>query len=131
MSRRLSRCLAVVALVAFLPACATTRKLSYPGDEGPEESAIYAGMEVQVILTSGEKLTGEVVRFSENELVLFRPGNYGRQERAIPKSEIISIAENTIPGPVNVLLTVFGVTAVLVSLVMVTLMIGLSNTDFG
>ena len=67
------------------------------------------GDEVQIETTDGEKLSGEVIRVSENELAISRASNYGFEERTVLRDQIVDIKvrEDSTVGSIG--LTALGV----------------------
>jgi hypothetical protein len=79
----------------------------------PDSPVVEVGMEVRVLLRSGEDQRGEVVQLGEQSLVLGRVGNYGFQETETLYVDIVKIEVESAPQWAAVGLGVVGVTLVL------------------
>lgn len=106
-----------VTLVAFLSGCASYRYVSLPSAPGVDRpdgasQVVEPRSTARVTLTTGETISGEVVRATEAELVLDHPGNFGFEELVFPAADIATIeVEYTSTGSKVVILSLVGATA--------------------
>lgn len=82
--------------LAQVGGCASYKQGTFPvNPQYPEEKEetieIRVGSEVQIELFDGEKISGEVVRVSESELVIGKASNYGYQERTFQRDQMAEV----------------------------------------
>lgn len=106
-----------VTLLAFLSGCASYRFVTLPGAPGVvgdngASPVVELRSQAKVTLTTGQTISGEVVRATEQELVLGRSGNSGFEVQVIPAADIATIeVEYTSGGNKVVILSLVAATA--------------------
>ena len=107
----------VTVLLVFLSGCTSYRYAVLPqssgiSSENSDNVVVVPKSNAKVTLITGETISGEVIRASEEELVLGRPGNYGVEEEIIQASNIATIeVEYSSTGQNVVIFSAIGVAA--------------------
>jgi hypothetical protein len=101
-------------VAAQIGGCASYKQGAFPTfdqESGAKEETveIRVGSEVEIVMITGEKTSGEVVRISENELVVGRAGNYGFEENTIDRQDIVRVEVRKETGVATVAATTVGV----------------------
>ena len=95
---------ALIAGTMILAGCTTYRHAVLPGQEphptdDGKAHVVGPRADVRITLDSGESVKGEVLRCSNEEIVLGRPGNFGIEEEVYSASSISEIEVVTLtPG---------------------------------
>lgn len=119
---RLVKVIWAFSLVIFISGCASYRTASFPAAtpggaaSRPDEIVISENANVRLTLNNGQAMSGEVVRISQDEIVLGKVGNYGFAETVIKASDIKTIEVESSSGDQETAMYVLmGVTALTIT----------------
>ena len=118
---RIVRLIWLMTLLIFASGCAGYRPATISGTESPEEprdseNQVEIGSEVKVTKTTGVVVTGEVVQFNDDHLILEISGVNGQEEYRVAYDEIESIKVKK--GSNTVVYVLIGAAIVVVSVVL-------------
>lgn len=128
----------LIVLCTFLSGCATYRTVAVPdplsageapATADPTGDELKVGGEARVTLHSGQVETGRIYALTATDITLGKPSNYGLKKTTLAFADIATIEVPHTPKLASALLTMTGITAIVLTVAIVILAAAIGQGD--